>query len=220
MRTGPYRGLYMTDEEPVERQQGVNRVEAFSDGVIAIIITIMVLELNVPKDKGLAALWQIWPVFLAYILSYAYVAIYWINHHRLFGLARRVTGGLLWANNGLLFTLSMVPFSTAYLGEHHFERDGTILYLLTLLLPALAYLHLQKQISITGAHTLEARHYHHATMRKTMAAVAVYSCGIGLSFLTPWLGVAAAALVGVFWMLPWSMFDKVFLLDLDTKDRD
>ena len=100
-------------------------MEASSDGVIAIIVTIMVLELHPPVAEGMDRLWTLWPVFLAYVLSYAYVAIYWVNHHRLFGHARHVTNALLWSNILLLFALSLVPFSTSYLGEHHFSRAAT-----------------------------------------------------------------------------------------------
>ena len=207
----------MNDEEPIERQEGVSRVEAFSDGVLAIIITIMVLELNVPHEAGIAALIPLWPVFLAYLLSYAYVAIYWINHHRMFSLARRVTGGLLWANMALLFTLSLVPFATAYLGEHHFGRDATILYLLVLLLCALAYALLQRQVIKTGARHAAARRYHHATFRKALAAAAVYFSGGVLSFVSPWLGAGCAALVAVFWVMPWSVLDTLFGGNQDMK---
>ncbi|WP_260923583.1 TMEM175 family protein [Novosphingobium sp. 9] len=200
----------MSDEFPIERQEGVNRVEAFSDGVLAIIVTIMVLELKVPHQESITALLELWPVFLAYVLSYAYVAIYWVNHHRLFGLARKVTGGLLWSNMALLFTLSLIPFTTAYLGEHHFERDAAVLYLASLMLAALAYVVLQRQIKQTGARDTAARHYHHATMRKGLAAAVVYFAGIPLSFVSAWLGVGCAALVAVFWMLPWSPLDALF----------
>jgi len=199
------------ESEPVEKQEGVTRVEAFSDGVIAIIVTIMVLELKAPTDEALGALWRLWPVFIAYVLSYAYVAIYWVNHHRLFSHARVVTNGLLWANIGLLFALSLVPFSTAYLGEHHFGRDATLLYLATMLLPSVSYAILQKVIVDTGADTEGSRLYHKATSRKGLAASAAYLVGMPLSFVSPWLGVACAALVAVFWMLPWSPLDRLFL---------
>src|SRR6188768_983958 len=95
---------------------GVTRVEAYSDAVIAIIVTIMVLEMHAPEEHGWAALLHLWPVFTAYVLSFAYVSIYWVNHHRLFHHATRITNGLLWSNIVLMFTLSLVPFATAYLG--------------------------------------------------------------------------------------------------------
>lgn len=201
----------MGEESPPEGKAGVGRVEAFSDGVLAIIVTIMVLELKAPEAEDLAALARLWPTFLAYVLSYAYVAIYWVNHHRLFGHVRGVTNGLLWANMALLFTLSLVPFSTAYLGEHHFGRDATLLYLATLLLPALAYAVLHRRIRGAGIQGREAEIYHRATARKGMAANVTYLLGIALTFVSPWLGIACAALVAVFWMLPWSPLDRLFI---------
>jgi uncharacterized membrane protein len=195
-----------------EGRAGVGRVEAFSDGVLAIIVTIMVLELKAPTAEPLNALWKLWPVFLAYVLSYAYVAIYWVNHHRLFGHVHRVTNGLLWANIGLLFSLSLVPFSTAYLGEHHFSRDATLLYLLTLLLPSLAYAVLQRLIIGAGIQSHASELYHRATIRKGAAATAIYLLGLPLAYVSPWLGIACAALVAVLWMLPWSPVDRLFLL--------
>jgi len=201
------------ENDPMEKQEGVARVEAFSDGVIAIIITIMVLELKAPTEEALGTLWRLWPVFVAYVLSYAYVAIYWVNHHRLFSHARLVTNGLLWANMALLFALSLVPFSTAYLGEHHFSRDATLLYLATLLLPAVTYAVLQRVIVSTGAATRGSRLYHRATGRKGLAACVVYLVGMPLSFVSPWLGVACAALVAIFWIQPWSPLDRLFVAD-------
>ena len=201
----------MDEEQVIERQQGVARIEAFSDGVLAIIITIMVLELKAPGAEGVQALWRLWPVFLAYLLSYAYVAIYWVNHHRLFSHARVVTAGLLWSNMALLFSLSLVPFSTAYLGEHHFGRDATLIYLATMLLTSVLYAPLQREIVRTGAQDKAARIYHRATLRKGLAATAVYAAGMPLTFLSPLFGVACAALVAVFWMLPWGPLDRLFL---------
>jgi uncharacterized membrane protein len=196
-----------------EGTAGVTRVEAFSDGVIAIIVTIMVLELRPPEAPEIAMLWKLWPLFLAYVLSYAYVAIYWVNHHRLFGHVRGVTNGLLWANIALLFSLSLVPFSTAYLGEHHFARDATLLYLATLLLPSIAYAVLQRSIRRAGIVNRDTAIYHRATLRKGVAATLIYLVGIPLTFVTPWLGIACAGLVAVLWMLPWSPLDQLFLRD-------
>jgi len=201
----------MNEGQATEGRAGVSRVEAFSDGVLAIIITIMVLELKAPEEPGFAHLWRLWPTFLAYLLSYAYVAIYWVNHHRLFGHARGVTSGLLWSNIVLLFTLSLVPFSTAYLGEHHFARDATVLYLISLLLPSLAYMALQNAIMRPAHCTTAEQRYLIATRRKGHAASLVYLAGIGLTFVSEWLGIAAAALVALFWFLPFSRLDALFL---------
>ena len=193
-----------------EGRAGIGRVEAFSDGVIAIIVTIMVLDLHPPAGAGLAALLPLWPTFLAYVLSYAYVAIYWVNHHRLFGHVRRVTNGLLWANMVLLFTLSLVPFATAYLGTHRFGRDATLLYLAAMLLPSVSYSALQGVIRRTGITGDAAERYHRATLRKGCAATAIYALGLPLSFVSPWLGIACAALVAMFWCLPSSRLDRLF----------
>jgi uncharacterized membrane protein len=198
------------DEHDVEGRPGVGRVEAFSDGVVAIIVTIMVLELRPPVAEGLDRLWTLWPVFVAYALSYAYVAIYWVNHHRLFSHATRVTNGLLWSNMLLLFTLSLVPFSTSYLGEHHFSREATWLYLATMLLPSLAYAWLQNVINRTGTQGEKARTYYAATTRKGLAATLIYALGIPLTFLSPWLGIACAVVVAILWFLPQSRIDRLF----------
>ncbi|RIA36674.1 putative membrane protein [Hephaestia caeni] len=196
--------------EPGEGARGVGRVEAFSDGVVAIIITIMVLELHPPVAPEFGRLWTLWPIFLAYVLSYAYVAIYWVNHHRLFGHATCVTNALVWSNMALLFTLSLVPFSTSYLGEHHFSREATWLYLVTMLLPAFAYVWLQTVIRRTGSQSHDARAYHQQTTRKGVFATFLYASGMALTFVSPWLGIACAALVALFWFLPTSPVDRLF----------
>src|SRR5213079_3233870 len=119
------------------------RLEAFSDGVIAILITIMLLELKVPQRADLVALRPVLPVFLSYVLSFVYLGIYWNNHHHLLQATRRVSGGVLWANLHLLFWLSLLPFTTGWMGENHFQRWPTVLYGINLLLCALAYMVLQ-----------------------------------------------------------------------------
>src|SRR6186997_2629608 len=123
---------------------GKGRVEAFSDGVIAIIITIMVLELKVPHESTLEALAPLWPIFLSYVLSFAYVGIYWNNHHHLLHTITRVSGPMLWANLHLLFWLSLFPFATAWMGENHFARVPSALYGCVLLMAAIAYWILQR----------------------------------------------------------------------------
>jgi len=193
-----------------EGREGAKRVEAFSDGVIAIIITIMVLEIHAPEEPGLEHLWALWPVLIAYALSYAYVAVYWVNHHRMFQHATHVTNGLLWSNIGLLFALSLVPFATAYLGEHHFSREATLVYMCVMMLPSFAYVTLQTVIRRTGAQDDAAQEYHRRTTRKGLAASIVYAVGIALTLVSPWLGLACAALVAIFWFLPKSALDDLF----------
>ncbi len=193
-----------------DENTGVGRIEAFSDGVIAIIITIMVLELKVPAAEGIGPILSMWHVFLAYALSYVYVGLYWGNHHRLLGHARRVTNALVWANLALLFGLSLVPFGTAYLGEHEFGPLATRLYLVTLILPSLGYVWLQRVIARTGAQHEAARAYHLQTTRKGYFAMAVYALGFALTFVSPWLGIGCAALVAVFWIVPKTPLDRLF----------
>lgn len=127
---------------------GKNRLEAFSDGVIAILITIMVLEMKVPHGEDLAALSGIWPVFLSYVLSFLYLGIYWNNHHHLLHTVKRVSGSIMWANLLLLFFLSLIPFTTGWMGENHFAQWPVVLYALNLLLAALSYYHLQSRIKV------------------------------------------------------------------------
>lgn len=199
----------MSADEP-EGRAGVGRIEAFSDGVIAIIITIMVLELHPPVSERVDQLWSLWPVFLAYVLSYAYVAIYWVNHHRMFAHAMHVSNALLWSNILLLFTLSLVPFSTSYLGEHHIGRNATILYLGTMLLPSVAYAWLQRVIRRTGRQTEAALAYHRQTLRKGALSSFLYLLGIPLTLVSPWLGIACAAVVALLWILPSGPADRLF----------
>jgi uncharacterized membrane protein len=125
---------------------GTSRLEAFSDGVLAIVITIMVLELKVPHEPTLTALGALWPVFFSYVLSFIYIGIYWNNHHHMIHVTRRITGGILWANLHLLFWLSLLPFSTGWMGENHFARWPTVIYGLNLLACAIAYVILQRRI--------------------------------------------------------------------------
>lgn len=192
------------------KDQGIGRIEAFSDGVIAIIITIMVLELKVPAQDGISHILSMWHLFLAYFVSYIYVGLYWGNHHRLLSHARTVSNALIWSNLALLFGLSLVPFGTAYLGEHEFSQTATRVYLITLLLPAIGYAWLQRIIARTGAQHDRARDYHLRTTRKGYFAVLVYSAGFVLTLVSPWLGIACAGVVALFWILPQTPFDRLF----------
>lgn len=198
-------------EEAAEGRAGVNRVEAFSDGVLAIIITIMVLELVAPERPGIEALFKLWPTFVAYVLSYAYIAIYWVNHHRLFSHARVVTDGLVWSNIALLFALSLVPFATAYLDHHFLDPMATTIYATSLLLPALAYFWLQRVIERTGRGDAQARTYYRAMGRKGLASMLAYAFAALGSWWLPLLGVAIPAIVAVMWIKPWGRIDSLFL---------
>jgi uncharacterized membrane protein len=200
----------VSEDQIDEGKPGVGRVEAFSDGVIAIIITIMVLELKAPERPGLEEFWRLWPVFLAYVLSFAYVGIYWVNHHRLFSHAKVVTNALVWLNLGLLFALSLIPFTAAYLGEQHFSRDGTIVYMISMLFPAVFYVPLQAVVQRSGVRGRAAEAYHRQASRKGIVAVLIYAAGLALTFVSPWMGIASAAIVAILWFLPNSPLDGLF----------
>ncbi len=177
------------------------RLEAFSDGVIAIIITIMVLELKVPHAAEPEDLLPLLPVLLSYLLSFVYVGIYWNNHHHLLQAAHRVNGAILWANLHLLFWLSLFPFATGWLGENHFERWPTLLYGVILLMAALAYFLLQMAIVAEhGSDSVLAQ----ALGRDIKGRISplLYLAGIGLSFVLPWLANALYVLVALIWLVP------------------
>ncbi|NOW47923.1 putative membrane protein [Novosphingobium sp. SG751A] len=197
-------------DDSFETRGSIGRVEAFSDGVLAIIVTIMVLELHAPEQEGWEPLLRLWPVFLAYVLSFAYVAIYWVNHHRLLAHAARVTNRLVWNNMGLLFTLSLVPFATAYLGEHHFSRDATMLYLGVMLAPAVCYIPLQADVRRHGHRTPIAEAYYRTSTRKGLVSTLLYLAGLGLACWYPWAGIACAGAVAVLWFLPAGPVDRLF----------
>ena len=180
---------------------GKGRLEAFSDGVIAIIITIMVLELKVPHEANFTALLELWPTFLSYILSFVYVGIYWNNHHHLLHTAGSVGGGVMWANLHFLFWLSLFPFTTAWMGENHFESLPTALYGVVLLAAALAYMVLQLAIV-----------RHDGTQSKLKAALGrdvkgkvspvLYVTAIVLSFWQRWLADLIYVAVALIWLVP------------------
>ena len=180
---------------------GKNRLEAFSDGVIAILITIMVLDLKVPQGASLQALVPMIPVFLSYVLSFVYLGIYWNNHHHLLHAAQHVSGGILWANIHLLFWLSLVPFSTAWMGENAFAPVPTAVYGVSLLLPAIAYVILQQ--AIVRAHGPDSVLAHAlGSDRKGKVSLLLYSAAIPLAFVQRWLAGALFALVALIWLVP------------------
>jgi uncharacterized membrane protein len=185
-----------------------NRLEAFSDGVIAIIITIMVLEMRVPHGTGLADLKPILPVFLSYVLSFIYIGIYWSNHHHLLHATHRVSGGILWANLHLLFWLSLVPFVTGWMGENHFAAWPAALYGLVLLLAGVAYRILQTAI-VAGQGRDSVLAGELGRDRKGKLSLALYVVGIGLAFVSPWLAAALYALVAAMWLVPDRRLERV-----------
>jgi uncharacterized membrane protein len=177
------------------------RLEAFSDGVIAILITIMVLELHTPEGESLAALRPLVPTLLSYLLSFIYLGIYWSNHHHMLHATKRVTGGILWANLHLLFWLSLVPFMTAWVGEHYASAIPTALYGVNLLFAAIAYTILQTTIiAIEGKDSTLARAVAHD--RKGKLSVVLYASAVGLAFIHPWLSHLLYVTVALIWLVP------------------
>jgi uncharacterized membrane protein len=178
-----------------------NRLEAFSDGVLAIIITIMVLELKVPRGVDFTALEPVLPVFLNYVLSFIYVGIYWNNHHHLFHATKHVSGGILWANLHLLFWLSLFPFGTAWMGENHLAPAPTAAYGVVLLMAALAWYVLQHAIIVNqGRNSLLAS----AIGRdwKGKLSPVFYVAAIPLAFVSPWISTGLYTFVALLWLIP------------------
>lgn len=185
-----------------------DRLLAFTDGVIAVIITIMVLGMKVPQDASLGALAPVIPVFLSYVLSFVYVAIYWNNHHHFFHLVRHVNGLMLWANLNLLFWLSLIPFATGWMGANHFAPVPTALYGLALLMPALAWYGLQLVIIRTqGSEGALAR----AIGRDLKGKVSpvLYVAGILLAFVDARIAGAIYVLVALLWLIPDRRIERV-----------
>jgi uncharacterized membrane protein len=183
------------------------RLEAFSDGVIAIIITIMVLEFQVPHEATLAALRPLIPIFLSYVLSFIYIAIYWNNHHHLFQVVQRVNGRALWANLHLLFWLSLVPFATAWLDESHFSLWPTALYGAILLMAGVAYFILSR--------VLLAQHSTDSALAtalgqdyKGIMSLVIYIVAISLAFVNPQFSLALYVLVALIWFIPDRRIEK------------
>ena len=180
---------------------GKDRLAAFSDGVIAILITIMVLELRVPHGADWAALVGLVPSLLTYVMSFVYLAIYWNNHHHLLHTVVRVDGLILWANSHLLFWLSLIPAATAWMGENLSAPVPTAVYGGALLMPAIAYYLLQKAIVHgQGAHSVLARAL--GSDIKGKLSPILYVGGIVLAFVSPWISIAIYALVAVMWLVP------------------
>jgi uncharacterized membrane protein len=177
------------------------RLAAFSDGVIAIIITIMVLELKVPHGDDWTALSKLWPVFLSYMLSFIYIAIYWNNHHHLLHTVKRVNGSILWANTYLLFWLSLIPFATGWMGENNFAELPTALYGVALFMPAVAYYILQFAI-IKSEREKSMLAKAIGTDLKGKISPLLYMAAIGLAFLKPWISCAIYTLVALMWLVP------------------
>jgi len=180
---------------------GKSRLEAFSDGVLAIIITIMVLELKVPHGADFEALRPLLPNFLSYLLSFIYVGIYWNNHHHMLHAARRVTGRVLWANLGLLFWLSLFPFATGWMGENHFEALPSAAYGFVLLMAAISYYLLQQSvIAADGPSSLLKQAI--GTDWKGKTSPLLYIVAMVMAFWAHWLAQAIYVAVALIWLVP------------------
>jgi uncharacterized membrane protein len=186
------------------------RMEAFSDGVIAILSTIMVLQLTAPRGAELASLLPLAPIFLSYLLSFVYLAIYWTNHHHLLQAVERVDGRILWANMHLLFWLSLVPFATAWLGENPAAAWPTALYGIALLFPAIAYYLLTRAlIALHGLDSVLAN----ALGRdfKGVVSVLIYLIAIPLAFVSAWLADGLYVVVAIMWLVPDRRIERYLL---------
>jgi uncharacterized membrane protein len=184
------------------------RLEAFSDGVIAILITIMVLELRVPQGASLSALREVVPSLLSYVLSFVFLGIYWSNHHHLVHLVERVTGGVLWANLHLLFWLSLVPFVTAWMGANHYSAVPTALYGVVMVFASIAYTILEYTIiAAQGPDSKLARAI--GSNRKGLISLALYIAAIPAAFVQPLISDALFVVVALIWLVPDRRIERV-----------
>jgi uncharacterized membrane protein len=183
------------------------RLEAFSDGVLAVIITIMVLEMKSPSGTTLAALKPVLPVALTYLLSFIYIGIYWNNHHHLLHATQRVNGPTLWANLHLLFWLSLVPFTTAWMGANHFDSWPVAVYGIVMLFAGVAYFILTRAlINLHGEGSTLATSI--GRDRKGKISIAIYAAAVPLAFLKPWIAGICYVIVAIMWLLPDPRIEK------------
>ncbi len=189
---------------------GKNRLEAFFDGVVAIIITIMVLEMKVPHGNSIATLYPLAPVILSYILSFIYLGIYWNNHHHMLHTSQKVTGSMLWANLYLLFWLSLIPLATGWMGENHFAPLPAAVYGFVLLMAAIAFSILQ--------HRIIASQGDDSILKKAVGndwkgklSTALYLAGIAVAFISQWIAIAIYVAVALIWLLPDRRIERVVL---------
>ena len=185
-----------------------SRLEAFSDGVIAIIITIMVLELKIPHGHHFADLVPLFPVFISYILSFVFVGIYWNNHHHMFHVVKKISGGVMWANMHLLFWLSLIPFVTAWMGENHFSAFPVSLYGVVLLMAAIAYYILVRALLV----------HHDADSELAIAlgndskgkiSLVIYAIAVPISFYQAWIAFVLYTTVAIMWLVPDRRIERV-----------
>jgi uncharacterized membrane protein len=184
-----------------------SRFEAFSDGVIAIIITIIVLEMRVPHGESFEALAPVMPVFLSYVVSFVYLGIYWNNHHHMLHATSAVTGSMLWANLHLLFWLSLIPFTTGWMGENHFAAAPVALYGLVLLFAAIAFLILQQLIIRSQGHDSVLKKAIGSDWKGKLSLV-VYAIAIPMAFVSRWLSLGLYLFIALLWLIPDQRIEK------------
>ena len=180
---------------------GTNRLEAFSDGVIAVIITIMVLEMKVPHGEGMEALIPVIPIFLSYILSFIYLGIYWNNHHHMMHATTRINGRILWANLHLLFWLSLIPFATGWMGENHFAAGPSALYGVVLLMAAVAYWILQQLIIASQGPDSILKKAVGGDWKGKLSPI-LYAVAIPVAFWWQWVSLSLYVFVALLWLIP------------------
>jgi uncharacterized membrane protein len=186
---------------------GKGRLEAFSDGVMAIIITIMVLEMKVPHDDTMEELLKIGPVFMSYVLSFVYIGIYWNNHHHLMHATQKISGGAMWANNHLLFWLSLMPFASGWMGENHFTKWPVIVYGVVLIMNSIAYYILVRcLLKANGKDSTLAKAL--GSDLKGKASTVIYAVGIAVAFFNTWISLALYMVVAIMWLVPDSRIEK------------
>ncbi len=186
------------------------RLEAFSDGVLAIIITIMVLEMKVPHGSEWSDLLKLWPTFSSYLMSFVYIGIYWGNHHHLMHSLSKVNSGILLANLNLLFWLSLIPFATAWMGENHFANNTVAVYSITLLLPAIAYYILQSLIVKQHLHPEEFESAHRKQNQKGQISLFAYIVSVICAFYVPVISGILILAVAIMWLIPDKNIEKEF----------
>jgi uncharacterized membrane protein len=191
---------------------GTNRLEAFFDGVVAIIITIMVLELQVPHETSLEALLPLVPLLLSYVLSFVYLGIYWNNHHHMLHATKKATGSMLWANLHLLFWLSLVPFTTGWMGENHFAPVPAAVYGVVLLMAAMAYYILQQRIIRSQGEDSLLKKAIGSDWKGKLSPV-LYAVAILSTFLTQWIAIAIYVFAAIIWLVPDRRIERVLLSD-------
>lgn len=184
------------------------RLEAFSDGVLAIIITIMVLELKVPHEPTLHALMELSNTFLSYLMSFIFIGIYWGNHHHLLHTVHHVNSRIIWANMGLLFTLSVVPFTTAWMGESHFEKIPLATYSANLLVCGISYFILHRTIMAHYTHSTKLTEALKKQEKKGMLSTVLYILTLFSSLYYPWIAGLLIAIVAVLWLIPDKNIEK------------